>query len=179
MTLTKPFANDPTDSVDLLVAGSWNARYLAYSFATIAGKEINLENVQIVNGLQTPQRGNLPPLQLDRGVGNDERAVLVKIVVTENEEVRDRIIKAYQLPESGSNSHRFVRLDRIQRDIEHFLYDHGWYYDRKEKNFYRNQGVPSERIDLDAQIFGELRSSSGSSRSSNGEKTACSLHEKR
>lgn len=36
-------------------------------------------------------------------------------------------------------------LDKIQRDIEEFLFEHGWYYDRR-KNLYKNQGKPAERI---------------------------------
>lgn len=36
-------------------------------------------------------------------------------------------------------------LDKIQRDIEEFLLDHGWFYDRR-KNYYKNLGKPAERI---------------------------------
>jgi hypothetical protein len=36
-------------------------------------------------------------------------------------------------------------LDKIQQDIEHFLADRDWYYDRR-KNYFKNQGKPAERI---------------------------------
>lgn len=119
-----------------------NGVTLLASAATIAGKELTMENVQIVNGLQTTETIYRHFRRED--VESDDRAILVKVLVTTDDSVRDRIIKA-------TNYQNMVDLaslrgtDRIQRDIEHYLGDNGWFYDRR-KGFYKNQGKPSDRI---------------------------------
>jgi len=119
-----------------------NGVTLLASSATIVGKEISLENVQIVNGLQTTE--TIYNHFVSIGNYDDGRALLVKIIITDNPEVRDKIIKAtnYQNP-VGLASLRAT--DKIQRDIEHYLADHGWFYDRR-KGFHKNQGRPAEKI---------------------------------
>jgi hypothetical protein len=119
-----------------------NGITLLATHATVAGKELSLENVQIVNGLQTTET-IFNHFKTEKDC-NDKRAVLVKIILTEDEVIRDKIIKA-------TNYQNMVNLaslrgtDKIQRDIEHFLCDYGWFYDRR-KNFYKNQGKPVDRI---------------------------------
>ena len=110
--------------------------------ANSAGKELSLENIQIVNGLQTTET-IFAHFKSD-GFHEDERAVLVKIIVTKDKEVRDRIIKAtnYQTPVELASLHA---TEKIQRDIEDLLLKDNWFYDRR-KNFHRNQGRPSHRI---------------------------------
>lgn len=112
------------------------------SGATIVGKEIFLENVQIVNGLQTTETiFNF----FDKSKNfNDERALLIKILVSDNQELRDRIIKATNYQNSVELS-LLRSTDITQRNIEQFLADHDWFYDRR-KGFYKNQGKPAERI---------------------------------
>lgn len=111
------------------------------SKATLAGELITIENPQIVNGLQTST-------QIARHFAiikeKDERNVMVKIVSSENEETRDKIIKA-------TNSQNAVQpatlraTDKVQRDIEQTLKTSGLYYDRR-KNFYKNEGKPADKI---------------------------------
>ncbi len=110
--------------------------------ATVVGKEISLENVQIVNGLQTTE--TVHRHFQSGGSKEDQRAILLKIILTSDEGARARIIKATNY-QSTVDLASLRGLDRIQRDIEHFLLDRGWFYDRR-KNFYKNQGKPSERI---------------------------------
>jgi len=109
--------------------------------ANIAGKEINLENIQIVNGLQTTE--NIFGYLKNPNISED-RAVLVKIIVTQDVEVRDKIIKAtnFQTPVELAS---LRATDKIQRDIEDILLRHNWFYDRR-KNYYKNQGKPLQRI---------------------------------
>ncbi|WEK54356.1 MAG: AIPR family protein [Candidatus Cohnella colombiensis] len=110
--------------------------------ANIVGKTIHIENVQIVNGLQTSES----IYRYFTGVGSDytDRCVLVKIIVTNSVEVRDEIIRA-------TNNQTEVALaslhatDKIQRDIEDILYSDGLYYERRI-NYYLNQGVPKSSI---------------------------------
>lgn len=112
--------------------------------AFVAGKELCIENVQIVNGLQTTET-------IYRHFANgvtestkDNRALLVKVIQTNDDAVRSRIIKATNYQNSVDLA-SLRGLDKIQRDIEDFLAKHGWFYDRR-KNFYKNQGKPIERI---------------------------------
>jgi hypothetical protein len=111
--------------------------------ATVVGKELAIENVQIVNGLQTTETiyehfsGAAPS-------AGEDRAILIKILLTADERTHARIVKATNYQNTVDLS-SLRGLDKIQQDIEHFLLDHGWYYDRR-KNFYKNQGKPSDRI---------------------------------
>jgi hypothetical protein len=108
----------------------------------VAGKDISLEGIQIVNGLQTTE--NIFEYFRCGGKIQDDRAVLVKIIVTQNPEVRDRIIKAtnYQTAVELSS---LRATEKIQRDIEEILLKHNWYYDRR-KNYHKNLGRPVQRI---------------------------------
>lgn len=109
------------------------------SQAIQSGKALTLEDPQIVNGLQTSRQ--IYDFYKQAAVDEDDnRLVLVRVIVPEAEESRDRIIKA-------TNSQTYIppaslkATDKIQRDIEEYLHHHGIYYDRR-KNFYKNQGKP-------------------------------------
>ena len=108
----------------------------------VAGKEISLENIQIVNGLQTTE--TIYDHFSRRPIAEDDRAVLIKIIVAEDAEVRDRIIKAtnYQTAVELSS---LRATEKIQRDIEDILLKDNWFYDRR-KNCHKNQGRPLSRI---------------------------------
>ncbi len=111
------------------------------SRALSSGSVITIENPQIVNGLQTSSQ---IALYFDEYPDDDPRTVMVKIVASEDEDVRDRIIKA-------TNNQNMVPLaslratDKVQRDIEHALKIAGLFYDRR-KNYYKNEGRPLSRI---------------------------------
>lgn len=111
------------------------------SQATQAGSAVTIENPQIVNGLQTSSQ---IAKFFDEGGTDDNRMVMVKIVSSDDDTVRDQIIKA-------TNSQNTVpraslrATDKIQRDIEHALKMGGYFYDRR-KNFYKNQGRPATKI---------------------------------
>lgn len=133
-------SNDTKDDFDFWWLN--NGITILCSSANVAGKEISLENIQIVNGLQTTE--TIYKYFSSVGKKEDDRAVLVKVIVADEDIVRDRIIKA-------TNNQNPVELaslratDKIQRDIEHILFNHDWFYDRR-KNFYKNQGKPLDRI---------------------------------
>lgn len=126
------------------------------SKASIAGKIINLDDVQIVNGLQTTNtiyeylkaRISIDGLNSDNKSSlvkvEDNRAILIKIIVTSDLEARDRIIKAtnFQTPVPASS---LRATERTQRDIEDYFLENGWFYDRR-KNYYKNIGKPSDKI---------------------------------
>lgn len=109
---------------------------------TLAGKTLHLDNIQIVNGLQTSYTifNELSKNSFE----NDDRSLLLKIVITGKKEISDAIIKS-------TNSQNYVppstlrATDTVQRNIEEYLLLKGFYYDRR-KNFYRNQGKPRNKI---------------------------------
>lgn len=109
---------------------------------TPAGNAIQLHDVQIVNGLQTTQT-IYNYFKIDSANAN-RRCVLIKVIVSEDTEVRDKIIQA-------TNNQSTVELaalnatDKIQRDIEQILERHNWYYERR-RNYYKNIGKPVERF---------------------------------
>jgi len=111
--------------------------------AAITGKSIQVSDIQIVNGLQTTE-SIFRHFQSDPSA-TDDRCVLVKVLVTKDEAIRDSIIRA-------TNNQTDVELaslhatDKIQRDIEDVLLRHGLFYERR-KNFYANQGhTPDELV---------------------------------
>lgn len=112
------------------------------SKASIAGKTITLDDVQVVNGLQTT---TIIYNHFKEGtVEEDKRSILIRIIVTEDAEARDRIIKATNFQTSIPIA-SLKATDRIHRNIEDYFLQHGWFYDRR-KNYYKNIGKPVDRI---------------------------------
>ena len=110
--------------------------------AAITGKAIALQNIQIVNGLQTTE--TIYRHFQATGLISDSRNVLVKVLVSTDPQIRDRIIQAT----NNQNAVEVASLhatDKIQRDIEEILESNDWYYERR-KNYYRNIGKPLNRF---------------------------------
>jgi hypothetical protein len=110
--------------------------------AVVIGKCIQIQDIQIVNGLQTSESifrhfviGGKDPMN---------RSVLVKVIVSKDDSIRDSIIRA-------TNNQTTVELaslhatDKTQRDIEDVLKQNDFYYERRA-NFYKNQGLSSDRL---------------------------------
>ena len=114
------------------------------SKASIQGKTYTLDDVQIVNGLQT----SYTTYQALSAVGKDDsvfdRTLLVRILQTGDPATRDRVIRATNrqtsVPEASLRA-----TDDTQRRIEAFFASNDLYYDRR-KNYYRNNGKPVDRI---------------------------------
>ena len=111
------------------------------SQANTVSKTIYLTEPQIVNGLQTSE--SICSYFKENRMA-DDRNVLVKVFVTQDNEVNNKIIKA-------TNNQTPVELvslfatEKYQCDIEDFLLRHDMYYDRKS-NFYKNKGIESSKI---------------------------------
>jgi hypothetical protein len=104
--------------------------------ASLVGGSIQLQDIQIVNGLQTTES-----IFNHFNAGNNDiknRSVLIKVIVSQDENIRDTIIRA-------TNNQTSVELsslhatDKIQRDIEDILEINGYFYERR-KNYYLNLG---------------------------------------
>lgn len=110
--------------------------------AQLIGQSIYMEDIQIVNGLQTSESIFR---HFDNG-GSDqhERAVMVKVIVSNDESVRDQIIRATN-NQTAVEQYSLHATERIQKDVEEILLRNGFFYDRR-KNFYKNQGVPRDAI---------------------------------
>ncbi|MBY0540884.1 MAG: AIPR family protein [Campylobacterales bacterium] len=104
------------------------------------GKKLSIENIQIVNGLQTSYSIFNNYIENDK----DERSVLVKVIINNNKEITDEIIESTnsQNPVSAT---LLRATEQVQRELELFFLNEGFYYDRR-KNFYKNLGKPTTKI---------------------------------
>lgn len=112
------------------------------SSATSAGKIYSLENIQVVNGLQTSHE--IYRVLADATAISRDRMLLVRIIVTDDIATRDQVIKATNRQTAVSDS-SLRATDEIQRNIENYFLANGWFYDRR-KNFYKNDGKDPSRI---------------------------------
>ena len=114
------------------------------SRVSIQSKTYTLDDVQIVNGLQTSQTIFDALSELDSDNPVFDHTILVRILETEDPATRDRVIRATNRQTSVSEA-SLRATDAIQREIESYFESNGWYYDRR-KNYYRNLGKPAGRI---------------------------------
>ncbi|MCC6584501.1 MAG: AIPR family protein [Chitinophagales bacterium] len=110
--------------------------------ASVVGKSIQIQDIQIVNGLQTSE--SIYRYFSVGGTDMSNRSLLVKVIVSNDSANRDEIIRA-------TNNQTIVELaslhatDKIQRDIEEVLKLNDLYYERRT-NYYKNQGIPLDKI---------------------------------
>lgn len=115
---------------------------LADQINPITNKRLILTNVQIINGLQTTYC--IYNYLKDKKEPSDNRAILIKIIKSENEITSDKIIKS-------TNSQTAIRpaelraTDQYQRDIESNFLANDYYYERR-KNYYKNLGKSQSKI---------------------------------
>lgn len=121
-----------------------NGVTILVTHASLVGKTLKMKDIQIVNGLQTTEslHRNLGRLELPGK--DDRRTLLVKVIVSDDERVRDRVIRATN-NQTAVETSALRATDRIQQDIEEVLLSSDWYYERRT-NFYRNEGRPESRI---------------------------------
>ena len=106
-----------------------------------SGRSLTLANPLVVNGLQTSFEVYS---YFASGSSDEERMLLVRIIQTDDDKVRDNIIEATNtqtpIPAAWLKS-----TGELHRDIEDFLKQHGLYYDRR-KNYHKNLGRPRKSI---------------------------------
>lgn len=113
------------------------------SSAIDLGKQIEIDNVQIVNGLQTSETiFNYFTQNPDKL--SDDRMVMVKIITEDQPRIRDKIIQATN-NQSNVSEYSLHATDKIQQDIEEILLKNGMYYERR-KDYYLNQGISEKEI---------------------------------
>lgn len=110
--------------------------------ATVSAKTLTLEDPQIVNGLQTSNE--IYRYFSEANTADDERNLLVRVIVPTKPESRDRVIKATNSQTSIPPA-SLRATDKIHRDIEEHLLPYGLFYDRR-KNLHKNVGRPLDKI---------------------------------
>lgn len=117
---------------------------LASEASAPGGKELVIHNPEIVNGLQTSNEIFRFFSQNKKKLDEDKRDVLVRVIVPENEETRDKIIRATNsqtpIPKASLRA-----TDQVHRQIEEYLKPRGLFYDRR-KNYYKNEGKKPKDI---------------------------------
>ena len=116
------------------------------SNASISGTTISLDGVQIINGLQTTYNIYEYFKENSELIEEDERSISIKIIIIDQDhsKTRDRIIKATNF-QTAIQPYSLRATDQIQRDIEDYFLNNGWFYDRR-KNYYKNMGKPANKI---------------------------------
>lgn len=110
-----------------------------------AGNLLNIENVQIINGLQTSY--SIYNYFRKNSLKNDNRQILVKILkVPQNDDIKKSIIKATNNQTVIEVASLFA-IDKVQKDIEDGLLTYKIFYGRKT-NYYENKGVSKSEIIL-------------------------------
>lgn len=115
---------------------------LASDVYAATGEKLIISDPQIVNGLQTSRV--VFTYFKESGKESDPRNILVRVVKTQDQAARDRIIKATNSQTSIPDAWLHA-TEELHRRIEDYFLSHGLYYDRR-KNFYKNQGKPASRI---------------------------------
>jgi hypothetical protein len=110
--------------------------------AVINGKNMQMQDIQVVNGLQTTE--TVFRHFRSGSITSKDRCVSVKIIVSRDEGLRDQIIRATN-NQSAVEQAALHATDKIQRDIEAILERYEYYYERR-KNYYRNVGRPPSRF---------------------------------
>lgn len=119
-----------------------NGITITVSKASYSSKVLQVEDPQIVNGLQTSFE--IFNYFDTNKVETDPRNVLIRVVKTAEEASRLKVIKATN-SQTNIPPASLRATDPIHRDIEDFLLAKGYFYDRR-KNYHKNQGKPINRI---------------------------------
>jgi len=115
---------------------------LATNAVIRGGKNMVMQDIQVVNGLQTTE--SIYRHFHSGSTQSSNRALSIKIIVSGNERLRDAIIRATN-NQSAIEQAGLHATDKIQRDIEQILERYDYFYERR-KNYYRNIGKPLERF---------------------------------
>ena len=110
--------------------------------ATSSSKILTMREPQIVNGLQTSEE--IYAYMTNNPKDDDDRTLLIRVMVTTDENSRDRIIKATN-SQTNVMPASLKATDAVQGDIEYYFKTVGLFYDRR-RNYYKNQKKPRNKI---------------------------------
>jgi hypothetical protein len=107
-----------------------------------SGKIFTVTDPKVVNGLQT----SMEIYNYFRGTKDETvpREILVRIIVTSDDTIRNEIIKATN-SQSAIKAASLRAFDEIHYRIEQYLKVYDFYYERR-KNYYKNLKKPKDKI---------------------------------
>ena len=113
--------------------------------STQINKELVLQNLKIVNGLQTSYSiyNALKDVDL-KEFDKNNRCLFIKIIICDQRDIMDKVILATN-SQNKMPPNLLIANDSIQIDIEEYFFSKGYYYDRK-RNYYQNLGKPRNKI---------------------------------
>ncbi|MCO7130279.1 MULTISPECIES: AIPR family protein [Lactococcus] len=112
--------------------------------ATEIDEEIVMNNVQIVNGLQTSNTIYNYFSSLDEIPTEDKRSILIKVIMKQDDNMKNLIIQSTNnQTQIGLSS--LMAVDKIQKDIEQHMLEKGYYYERRT-NEHKNAGIDAKDI---------------------------------
>tara|TARA_R110002124_G_scaffold283813_1_gene460267 strand:- start:608 stop:2350 length:1743 start_codon:yes stop_codon:yes gene_type:complete len=114
------------------------------SLASSQGKTFALDNVQIVNGLQTSRTIYDSLHAADPGSPALSRHVLVRIIESDDASTINRIIRATNR-QTPVKEESLRATDEVQLLIDRHMLDQELFYDRR-RNYYKNIGKPRAKI---------------------------------
>jgi hypothetical protein len=104
---------------------------------------LELQDPQIVNGLQTSRRifeyfrqGSVP--------ADDKRRIVVRIIENEDEEFRDQIIRATN-NQNKMAAEALISTSRLHKQLDAYFAKNGLFYDRR-KGHYKDQGKEISKV---------------------------------
>ncbi|WP_293420361.1 AIPR family protein [Phreatobacter sp.] len=109
--------------------------------ATFMSNRLVIENPLIVNGLQTSYELYNNGKSI---VDTDERMVLVRVIVENDQIKRDEIIRATNR-QTGLKHSSFRATEPVHKEIEDYFLTQGYFYDRR-RNHYKREGKPADKI---------------------------------
>ena len=110
---------------------------LASELSLVTNKSLQLVNPEIVNGLQTSREIFNYYSNHTTAIKDENRNLLVRIIMPDSEESRDSIIFATN-NQTSIPKYSLRVTDPIHLQIEMYFKSRGLYYDRR-KNYYKNQ----------------------------------------
>jgi hypothetical protein len=117
---------------------------LAENVVPVTSRTLLITEPEIVNGLQTSNEIYNYFSENSERLSTDTRSLLVRIIVPNNDQLRDEIIFATNNQTTIPKSSLRVS-DPIHRQIEIYFEKEGLFYDRR-KNYYKNHGKKSSEI---------------------------------
>ena len=104
--------------------------------------KLTIKNPLVVNGLQTSHE--IYRFFADNGSDENERSVQIRVLEIDDENRRDRVIKATN-SQTGIKPASLHATEPFQHKIDDFLLQLGIFYDRR-KDYWRNKGKPVGKI---------------------------------
>ena len=101
--------------------------------AGVTGKVVQLREVQIVNGLQTTE-SIFAASTASNDYAEDDRLLLVKVIVSTENDIRDAIIRATN-NQSPIPIGSLRATDPVQRNIDDYFLKNGWFYERRHSYY--------------------------------------------